>query len=141
MFLPQEKLRNKHITKPASWFDAFESLSLKFGLWKIIENDCKVASKSYCCLSGTRTFPGSHFSKNYGNGYAADNFVSPYTVDFKMQTSHTVRLEITATLQAGIFLTATLHKKMRNTATPQIPNAPLLYALDQRDCYIYERYV
>ena len=63
-------------------------------------------------------------SKNYGNGNTADNFVSPYTVDFKMQTSHTVRLEITATPQAGISFTATPHKKMPNTATPQIPMSP-----------------
>ena len=76
--------------------DAFGSFLPKLCHWKINENDCQVASKSYCCLAGTRTFPGSHLSKNYGNRKIANNFVSPYTVDFKMQTSYTVRLEITA---------------------------------------------
>ena len=63
-------------------------------------------------------------SKNYGNGNTADNFVSLYTVDFKMRTSHTVRIEITATPQPRIFFTATPHKKNaqhRNTANSQCP--------------------
>ena len=89
------------------------------------ENDWKVESNSYCCLASTRTFPGSYLSRNYGNGNIADNFFSPNTVDFNMQISNTVRLEITATPQAGNFFTATPHKKIRNTATPQIPNVPL----------------
>ena len=41
-----------------------------------------------------------------GNCNTANNFVSPNTADFKTQTSHT--------------------EKMPNTATPQIPNVPLL---------------
>ena len=68
---------------------------------------------------------GSHLSKNYGNGNTAENFITPYTVDLKLQTSHTIKHEITASPQAGIFFTATPHKKMYNTATTQIPNVPL----------------
>ena len=102
--------------------DAFGSFLRKLCYWEINENDCKVASKSYCCLAGTRTFPGSHLSKNYGNGNTADNFVSPYTVDFKMQTSHTVRLEITATPQAGIF---SPQHRIKKCATPQHRKSPM----------------
>ena len=121
---------SKHITNPKPWLLYWclwiAKFSLKLCHWKINENDCKVASKSYCCLASTRTFPGSHLSKNYLIGNTADyyNFFSRSTVDFKMQTLHTVRLELTATPQAGIFFTATLHKRMRNTANPQRP--PLL---------------
>ena len=82
--------------------------------------------KSYCCLAGTRTFPGSYLSKNYGNRNTADNFFSLNTVDFEMKISHTVRLEITTTPQAENFFTTTPHKKILNTVTPQIPNVPLL---------------
>ena len=63
----------------------------------------------------------------HGNRNTANNFFSPNTVDFQMQTSHTVRLEITTIPQAGIFLTATPHKKMCNITTPQIPNIPLTF--------------
>ena len=60
-----------------------------------------------------------------GNCDTADNFVSPNTAVFKTQTSHTVRFKNTATPQAEILFTATLHEKMPNTATLQIPNVPL----------------
>ena len=60
-----------------------------------------------------------------GNCDTADNFVTPNTADFEMQTSHTVTFKNTATPQAEILFTATRHEKMRNTATPQIPNVPL----------------
>ena len=53
--------------------DALGSLVIKLWHWKINENDSKVASKSYCCLADTKTFLGSHLSKNYGNGNTADN--------------------------------------------------------------------
>ena len=45
------------------------------------------------------------------NRSTANNFHSPYTVGFG----------ITATPQAGILFTATLLKKISNTATPQTP--------------------
>ena len=113
--MPQENLRNKYITSPNPWllYLCFwiAKFSLKLCHWKSNGNDCKVGSKSYRCLAGKRTFPGSHLSKNYGNGNTADNSFSPNTADFKMQTSHTVKLEITATP----------HKKMHNTANPQCP--------------------
>ena len=51
-----------------------------------------------------------------GNCDTTDNFASPNTADFKTQTSHTVRFKNTATPQAEILF----------TATPQIPNVPLL---------------
>ena len=53
---------------------------------------------------------------NYGNGNTEDNFFPPNTVDFKMQTSHTVRLE-----KLGFFFTATQHKKLCNTANLHCP--------------------
>ena len=61
------------------------------------------------------------------NGYfdTADNFVSPNTADFKTQTSHIVRFKNTATPQAEILFTATLHEKMPNTATPQHRKSPM----------------
>ena len=70
-----------------------------------------------------RTFLGSHLSKNCGNGNTADNFVSPNTVDFKMQTSHTVRLKITATPQAGNFFHRnTAWKNAQHRKSPKTPS-------------------
>ena len=99
---------------------------LKFATGRSLKMTAKLCRKVPAASAVQERFREVILSKNYGNGNTADNFVSPYTVDFKMQTSHTVRLEITATPQAGIFLTATPHKKMPNTATPQIPNVPLI---------------
>ena len=53
------------------------------------------------------------------------NFVSPYTVDFKMQTSYTEMLEITATPQAGIFFSPQQHIKKCTTPQQRNPNVPL----------------
>ncbi len=60
--------------------------------------------------------------------YTANNFVSPNTVGLKTQTSHTARFEITATPQDGILFTATPHKKISNTETPQTPMSPSVVA-------------
>ena len=104
--------------------------------WKINENDCKDTckdgSKSYCCtcLARTKTFPGSYLLlfviKLWKREYRRYiYFFSPSTGDFKMQTSHTVRLEITPTPQAGIFFSSQHRIKKiaqyRNTANPQCP--------------------
>ena len=82
-------------------------LSLPFGrLPRRLEDQWKWMQscvEEFLLLRRYKNVLESHLSKNYGNGNTADNFTSAYTVDFKMQISHTVRLEITATPQAGSF--------------------------------------
>ena len=60
------------------------------------------------------------------NHSTANSFISPNTAVWKTQTSHTVRFEITATLQIEILFTASPYQKNINTATPQIPMSPSL---------------
>ena len=50
----------------------------------------------------------------------ANNFISPNTATWKTQTSHSVRFEITATLQIEFLFTA-LRRQTNITAIPQIP--------------------
>jgi len=55
---------------------------------------------------------------------SARNFFSPNIAGLRSKTPHTVRFEITVTLRDGILFTATPHKKISDTATPQIPMSP-----------------
>jgi len=51
----------------------------------------------------------------------ASNYISPNTADWKTQTSHTVRFEITATPQIEILFTTSPYQKNINTANPHVP--------------------
>ena len=95
---------------------------LKFATGRSLKMTAKLCRKVPAASAVQERFREVILSKNYGNGNTADNFVSPYTVDFKMQISHTVRLEITATPEAGNFFTATPHKKC---AKPQHRKSPM----------------
>ena len=83
-----------------------ERFCLKFATGRSLKMTAKLCQKVPAASAVQERFREVILSKNYGNGNAADNFVSPYTIDFTMQASHAIRLEITATPQARIFFSA-----------------------------------
>ena len=96
----------------------FWCFCLKFASGRSLKMTAKLCRRVPAASAVQERFWEVTLSKNYGNGNTAEKFVSPHTVDFKMQTSYTVRLEITASW--GFFSPQQCIKNAqhRNTANP-----------------------